>query len=68
MTENEKKTWRESLQTYSYSNMLSIWRHASLGDERFVDEKGKIWKEVMDDKKSKLTHDEQVQASKNVGW
>jgi hypothetical protein len=52
----------------SYVGMLRRWRMTPLGNPLFMDESGDYFKKVMFEKKAQLTEDEQVTASKTVGW
>jgi hypothetical protein len=51
----------------NYEQMLRRWRFAPIGDPMFQGETGDYFAEVMKTKKSQLTDEEQVRASKNVG-
>lgn len=52
----------------SYKSMLRKWRFAPSGDPMFQDETGDYFAEVMKAKKAALTDEEQVRASKEIGW
>lgn len=53
-----------------YVNLLHIWRHTPTVDNNplLQGEIGNYFKKVMFEKKEKLSHEEQVAASKSVGW
>ena len=64
MTEAEK-TWIDSS---SYLELLRRWRFGKSGDEMFTGETGEYFKTTMFQKKAELSHEEQVGASKQLGW
>ena len=64
MTEEQKK----EIDAMSYEALLRRWRFSASIDTIFHGESGKYYADVMAKKKAELTHDEQVQASKNIGW
>ena len=65
MTNDEmKKTIDES----SYEDLLCRWRTAPVGSPFFMGDIGNYYFKIMAEKKAKLSHGEQVQASKNIGW
>jgi hypothetical protein len=64
MNEEDKKL----IDSLSYSELLQKWRHDPSGTPLFTGETGKYFKKVMFEKKEKLSHEEQVAASKSVGW
>jgi len=51
-----------------YEEMLRLWRFSPLGDPLFQGEVGDYFAEVMKVKKEKLSHEERVQVSKEIGW
>ena len=65
MTETEQKRWIDNA---SYEQLLFKWRFAPDGYKLFAGEMGLYFKEKMQEKKAELSHEEQVQASKNIGW
>ncbi len=52
----------------SYEDMLREWRFALAGDPMFQGETGEYFKKTMQEKKNALSADQQVRASKKVGW
>ena len=52
----------------SYEVLLKQWRHAESGEPLLQGETGEYYSKVMFDKRYALSHDDQVAASKNVGW
>ncbi len=52
----------------SYVELLQKWRFAAIGDLMFQGETGNYYARVMEQKKLALCHDQQVLASKFVGW
>ena len=52
----------------SYEQMLAKWRHAPSDDPMFSGETGQYFKTVMMKKKSEISPEAAVQASKSVGW
>ena len=52
----------------NYEQMLRRWRFAPIGDPLFQGEAGDYFAEVMTSKKNKLSHEEQVKVSKEIGW
>ena len=61
-------SFEEWAEKATYEEMLRRWRFSSVGDQAFQGETGKLFSKLLFEKKAKLSHDEQVQASKNVGW
>jgi len=59
---------KEQIDKMSYEQLLARWRFAPSGDSMFVGEIGKYYAEVMSRKKNELSHEEQVQTSKDLGW
>ncbi len=58
------KNWIEAA---TYEQLLRRWRHASVGDQMFQGGTGDYYAKVMEEKKQRLPHNEQVNVSKNVG-
>lgn len=63
--DEQVKHWIDSS---DYETLLRKWRYAPVGDNYFEGEQGAYYKKVMFEKRDALPHDEQVKASKNVGW
>jgi len=61
-------SFEQWLENASYEELLRRWRFAPVGDPAFIGETGKLFSKVLFEKKAKFSPDEQVQASKNVGW
>lgn len=59
---------KEWIDNASYEELLRKWRFAPIGDPMFIDETGEYYYDVMREKKNQLSHEEAVQASKNIGW
>jgi len=66
MTKSEK----ERIDKMSYIEMLTLWRFSPIGEDGsyFADEQGQYFQKVMAAKKSILSHYDQINASKLVGW
>jgi hypothetical protein len=62
--ENMKRT----IDSMDYECMLRRWRFAKTGDSFFQGEVGQYFSEVMKKKRSELSNEECVAASKNVSW
>ena len=52
----------------SYEDLLRKWRFAPSGDPFFQGETGKYYSQIMFAKRDALPHEEQVRASKRIGW
>jgi len=65
MTPEEMKAW---IDKSSYEQLLSHWRFAPAGDSLFTGEIGDYYKEKMTEKRSKVSDEEAVRASKSIGW
>jgi hypothetical protein len=63
-----RKEHKEWIDNASYDQLLSKWRHAPLGDPFFMDDTGEYYSRIMGEKKIRLSHSEQVGASKRIGW
>ncbi len=63
---NEKL--RETIDLFSYENMLKLHRFAPIGSRYFKGDVGTYFAKVMAEKKSKLSNEECVAISKRVGW
>lgn len=61
----ETKNWIDS---QTYEELLERWRHAPVGDKLFQGETGTYYSDAMFRKKSELSHEDAVNASKRVGW
>ena len=65
LTEENKK----HIDSLSYQQLLSHWRHAPAGDPWFTDETGAYWGERMAQLKAEPGGDgRHVAASKAIGW
>jgi len=64
MTESQQQ-WIDNA---SYQTLLGKWRNDLAGSPWFEGDVGEYFSKVMNEKKDKLSHSEQVRASKNVGW
>lgn len=65
MEESEMKKWIDEA---SYRDLLARWRFDPVGSPWFQGEIGKYYAEIMNQKKSAISHEEQVQVSKELGW
>ena len=61
------KEMKDKIDSLSYLDLLSSWRFAALGDERFQGETGEYWGKRMSELKSQDPTGA-VQASKQLGW
>lgn len=52
----------------SYTELLSKWRFAPIGDRFFQNDNGKYYSMVMQQKHNEVGNDAHVQASKSIGW
>ena len=59
------KSWISSA---DYETLLRKWRFGEVGDPFFQGEVGKYYSKTMFAKRDALSHEEQVRASKNIGW
>jgi hypothetical protein len=63
---NEKT--KKAIDDMSYYSMLELWRNAPIGHPYFKDETGDYYGKVMKEKKDRISHEEAVKASKDIGW
>ena len=63
--DSKQKDWIDKA---SYETLLRKWRFAPTGDPFLQGEVGEYYSKVMFEKRDALPHDQQVRASKNVGW
>lgn len=70
MTEKELEEWtmRNWIDEATYVELLRRWRFHPAGSPWTKGKIGHYFGKVMEEKKAKLTHSEQVAASKEVGW
>ncbi len=61
----KQKSWIDKA---TYDQLLQRWRFAPISDPIYQAEIGIYYVNVMREKKEELSHDEQVSASKAVGW
>ena len=59
---------KSQIDSMDYETMLKIWRFAPLGADLVSGETGDYFKCSMLGKKNALLHEDQVRASKSVGW
>ncbi len=59
---------KKEIDGMSYESMLSKWRFAPIGAPIFQDESGVYFTEAMKLKRDSTPHEEQVAASKSLGW
>ena len=62
---DDMKRW---IDRASYEQLLSRWRTAPIGSPWFIGEMGDYYTEAMEKAKQEIPHDEQVAASKRIGW
>lgn len=63
-----KQEHKEWIDNASYTQLLSKWRFAPMGDPYFMDDTGEYFAKVMNEKKQQLSNSEQVKTSKSIGW
>lgn len=68
VTEEEKAAMQAWIDTASYEDLLAKWRNAPSGSPYFQGEVGDYYSKVMKQRKSELSHAEQVATSKRIGW
>lgn len=56
------------LRKMSYEQMIYKWRFAPFGDPMFSGEAGQLFSKIMNEKKNKLTPEQQSEISKRIGW
>lgn len=59
---------KDQIDRMGYEEMLRLWRFEPVGSPVFSGEIGKYFAKRMQEQKQLLSHEDQVQASKNVGW
>lgn len=59
---------RERVDSSSYEQLLEHWRNGPIGDDYFHGECGEYYSQTMFKKKALMSPEEQVAASKRVGW
>ena len=65
MTDAERKSWIDAA---SYQELLRKWRFEPSGSPWLSGELGQYYRDVMFGKRDEIPPDEQVAASKAVGW
>ncbi len=65
MTNEQRKDWIDQA---SYEELLRKWRNSPTGDVWFAGEIGDYYAIRMKDKRSAITEEEAISASKRVGW
>jgi len=65
MTNDEMKLWIDGA---TYQMLLQKWRFESVGSPWFSGDVGEYFTEAMKRKRQETPQNEQVQASKNIGW
>ena len=63
--DEKQKEWIDNT---NYTQLLSRWRFAAIGDPIFKGETGKYYARVMGEKRNELRFGEAVAASKSIGW
>lgn len=64
-TEEERLAW---LDTASYRELLTKWRHEPIGSPWFRGDFGRRIYQALDKKRKELSAEEATQISKEVGW
>ena len=59
---------KNQIDSMNYYGMLRIWRFAKIGDPLLQGETGQYFAKIMAEKRDALSHEERVQASKDLGW
>jgi hypothetical protein len=59
---------KNKIDNMSYSEMLSEWRFSPSGNSLFEGEAGSYFSYSMNEKKKKLSPEDQVAISKAIGW
>jgi hypothetical protein len=65
MSEVNMRKWIDNA---SYTALLRRWRFEPVGSPWFQDELGEYFSAAMARAREKTPHDEQIQASKDIGW
>ena len=65
MNAEQMKTWIDNA---SYESLLSKWRFEPVGSPWFQGEIGDYYTAAMKKKREETSQDEQVAASKRIGW
>jgi len=65
MTSEQMKNWIDNA---SYEQLLYKWRFEPVGSSWFQGDLGAYYAKVMKEKKAKISIEQQVQTSKNIGW
>lgn len=65
MTIEKMKVWIDSA---SYEQLLSRWRFEPFGSPWFQGEVGDYYSAAMNNKRVETSHEEQIAASKKIGW
>ena len=68
ISNEELEKFKKQINNMAYSETLSKWRFAPLGDPMFQGELGEYFIKVMAEKESKLISGEKTAISKNIGW
>ena len=63
--EEDCKRW---LDTASYTELLTLWRHGDLKSPIFQGSIGLYFREIMRTKSKELSEDQLLAASESVGW
>ena len=63
MTDKEMKNWIDEA---TYKQLLSKWRFAPVGSSWFVGDIGQYYDEAMKRKRSEISDEERVSASKSI--
>jgi len=66
MSVNQKH--KEKIDAMGYESMLQLWRNAPSGQYLFQGETGDYFSKVMGEKRSAISDDDHVAASKRIGW
>lgn len=59
---------KQDIDDMDYTNMLTLWRYASIGHPYFIGEQGEYFNKIMKEKREKITDGEHTRISKQIGW
>jgi len=62
------KELKETIDSWNYEELLRKWRNCPIGDLLFQGESGDYISKRMGELKNRTPHEEQVAASKRIGW
>lgn len=68
MTEQYQTEMKQWIDNATYVELLGKWRSLAIGNPFFQGEVGEYFAKIMREKRECLSHNEQVSASKLIGW